>query len=64
MAALSFEQSMLIEKSSIMLLLSSMFLRHHNRRALVCLGKWAIVTLVASIVARNYSAIKPLDLAA
>jgi hypothetical protein len=64
MAALTFEQSMLLEQSSLMMLLSSMFLRHHGRRTLVFVEKWAIVALIASIVARNYYAIKPLGPAA
>ena len=35
-----------------MLLLSSMFLRHHDRRTLVFVEKWA-VALIASIIARK-----------
>jgi hypothetical protein len=61
---LTFEQYMLLEKTSLMLLLSSVFLRHHDRRDLVFAEKWALLVLVASIAARNYFAIKPLDPAA
>jgi len=55
---LSFDQCMLLEKCSLTLLLTSVFMRQHDMRQLVVFEKFALIALVASIVFRNYYDIK------
>jgi len=61
---LTFEQCMLLEKVFLSLLLSSCFLRHHEKRHLVPAEKPAFLLFVLSVFLRNYLGIASVHLAA